>query len=96
MDWWAQWPRAVGICQWTLSGSPNHPIYLDAVRRVVNTTRVVEQWEMDRALEIARLQDEKPPGYEYTVVELQAQGRDHAMHVLEWTGPGLFTDAVFG
>lgn len=95
LDWTSGgWPRAVGICQWTLSSTPNHPIMLDAVRRVVNSTRVVEKWENGRKVEIDTLQREQPEGWQGRVNELQGQGRDHALNVMEWTGPGLFTDAV--
>jgi alpha 1,6-mannosyltransferase len=96
MDWWQQWPRALGICQWTLSSAPNHPIMLDAVRRVVNSTRVVENWEIDRAAEIEELERDQPEGYLNRVAELKSQSRANAMNVMEWTGPGLFSDAVLG
>ncbi|WWC72912.1 uncharacterized protein I206_106876 [Kwoniella pini CBS 10737] len=89
--WENEWPRPLGICQWTLSSSPNHPIFLDAVRRVINSTRVVENWENWRINEIEIL---KSKGENEKVEELKSQHRDHAMNVMEWTGPGLFTDAV--
>lgn len=94
MDWWQQWPRAVGICQWTLSGAPYHPIYVDAARRVVNSTRVVEAWDNNRLLVIQQLKEERPDGWEERVADLRNLGKDHAMSVMEWTGPGLFSDAV--
>jgi alpha 1,6-mannosyltransferase len=94
MDWHDQWPRAVGICQWTLSGAPHHPIYLDAVRRVVNATRVVQIWDQDRTARIEQLERDHPQGWEDQVRKLQGEGKDHAMSVMEWTGPGLFSDAV--
>ncbi|WVR08900.1 hypothetical protein IAU60_005959 [Kwoniella sp. DSM 27419] len=89
--WENSWPRPVGICQWTLSSAPGHPIFLDAVRRVVNASRVVSDWEDWRAGEIQRLESEGRNG---EAQDLQGQHRDHAMNVMEWTGPGLFTDSV--
>ncbi|WVQ81321.1 hypothetical protein IAT38_003444 [Cryptococcus sp. DSM 104549] len=89
--WEAQWPRALGICQWTLSSAPNHPIFLDAVRRVVNASHVVQDWEEWREGELARLEQE---GKKKEANELRGQGKEHAMSVMEWTGPGLFTDSV--
>jgi len=94
MDWHSQWPRALGICQWTLSGAPYHPIYLDAVRRVVNSTRVVETWDQIRSVKIEQLEREQPEGWKDQVGRLRGEGKDHAMNVMEWTGPGLFSDAV--
>ncbi|EIW65789.1 hypothetical protein TREMEDRAFT_70437 [Tremella mesenterica DSM 1558] len=87
--WDKEWPRAVDICQWTLASVPNHPIFLDAVRRVVNSTRVVEAWEIWRAEEIVKLEE---AGEDAS--DLRGQHTDHAMSVMEWTGPGLFSDSV--
>ena len=96
LDWWRGWPRAVDICQWTLSSAPNHPIFIDAARKVVNSTRFVEQWDLDRAARIAELQSTQPDGWQSEVQDLQSQKKDHALTVMEWTGPGLFSDAVLG
>lgn len=41
------WPRPVQICQWTLSGAPFHPIYLDVIKHVVNATKVIEESGID-------------------------------------------------
>ncbi|OCF32401.1 hypothetical protein I317_05600 [Kwoniella heveanensis CBS 569] len=89
--WENSWPRPLGICQWTLSSAPSHPIFLDAVRRVVNASHVVQDWENWRTDEIQRLDGE---GRSQEAKELADQHRDHAMNVMEWTGPGLFTDSV--
>ncbi|WVF65365.1 hypothetical protein IAT40_000092 [Kwoniella sp. CBS 6097] len=89
--WEKSWPRPLGICQWTLSSAPSHPIFLDAVRRVVNASHVVQNWENWRTDEIQRLDGE---GRVEEAKELADQHRDHAMNVMEWTGPGLFTDSV--
>jgi alpha 1,6-mannosyltransferase len=94
LDWHRGWPRAVGICQWTLSGAPHHPIYIDAARRVVNATRVVEAWDREQAVKIAELERDQPEGWEKQVQDLKGMKKDHAMNVMEWTGPGLFSDAV--
>lgn len=92
--WEHSWPRPLGICQWTLSSAPNHPIFLDAVRRVVNASRVVQAWEERRDEEITRLERERPRGWSQEVDRLQKLGRSEVMSVMEWTGPGLFTDSV--
>jgi alpha 1,6-mannosyltransferase len=90
---WADfgWPRPLGICQWTLSGAPSHPIFLDAARRVVNATRVVEDWEEERVWAIENFER---LGKKKEAEQWRKAGKDHAMNVMEWTGPGLFTDSV--
>lgn len=80
------WSRPLGICQWTLSGAPNHPIFLDAVRRVVNATHVVADWEDERAKQVERL---KAEGKMQEAEEAAQQSDSTAMGVMEWTGPGL-------
>ena len=87
LDWTLSgWPRPLGICQWALSSAPHHPIMLDAVRRVVNATHVVADWEADRDRKVERLRKE---GKEDEAREWEAKGDVEAMSVMEWTGPGL-------
>ena len=93
-NWQNGWPRPLGICQWTLSGAPYHPIFIDATRRVVNSTRVVADWDMQRKLEIHRLERQKPEGWEDEIKHLRGKSRSEVMNVMEWTGPGLFSDSV--
>lgn len=90
-QWHEQWPRPLGICQWTLGAAPSHPIFLDAARRVVNSTKVVRDWEEWRASEIQNL---RKVGREAAAAELESKQRGDVMPVLDWTGPGLFTDAT--
>ncbi len=86
-------PRPSGIFQWTLSSAPYHPIFPDAVMRVVNSTRVVEEWEAWRAQEIQRITEQESRGWEKEVKKLSKLGRLEAMSVMEWTGTALFTDS---
>ncbi|ORY33027.1 hypothetical protein BCR39DRAFT_520802 [Naematelia encephala] len=92
--WSEGWPRPLGICQWTLAAAPAHPIFIDAARRVVNNTKEVMDWEADKAAAIRHLEEERPEGWEDEVQEMQKWGRERIMNVMEWTGPGLFTDSV--
>jgi alpha 1,6-mannosyltransferase len=59
---------------------------LDAVRRVVNATHVVADWEADRDRQVERLRAE---GREDEAREMEEMGDVEAMSVMEWTGPGL-------
>lgn len=81
-EWY--WPRPVQICQWTLSGAPFHPIYLDTIKRVVNATRTVEDssidWEAD--------------GTGMNVTSGERVRKEDIVSVLEWTGPPVFSDSV--
>jgi alpha 1,6-mannosyltransferase len=61
---------------------------IDAARRVVNATRVVDHYEKWRLHEINREQLIKADGYEARVKDLESKKREDAMNVMEWTGPG--------
>ena len=80
--WWTGWPRPLGICQWTLSSAPNHPIFIDAARRVVNATRVVKDWENWRQTRIAQLELEQPEGWKDYVTQIRELDRRDAMEVM--------------
>ena len=52
---------------------------------------MVADWEAGREERLVQLQAE---GRAEEVEELKGKKRTDVMGVLEWTGPGLFTDAV--
>lgn len=58
---------------------------------MVNATRLVQDWEEWRAAEVNNM---RAIGREATAVELEGRVRGEVMKVLDWTGPGQFTDAV--
>lgn len=60
----------------------------------MNASHVVQAWEEQRDEEITRLERERPRGWSKEVNRLQKLGRSDVMNVMEWTGPGLFTDSV--
>lgn len=64
--------QIAGICQWTLGGGPNHPIFIDAVRRVVNATRYIEGYISDIPRKIEELEETTPPNWRKEIKQLQA------------------------
>ena len=88
--WWdGNYPRPVGACQWAVTSAPYHPIMLDSVRRAVNSTMFVAQWESDRKrlIEVAELEGNKTE-----VERLKAQNERDILQVTDWTGPGMYVD----
>ena len=88
--WWEnRYPRPLGSCQWAVTSAPYHPIMLDSVRRVVNNTKFVAQWESDRKrlIEVAELE-----GNTTEVERLKAQNERDIMPILDWTGPGMYVN----
>ena len=47
--------RPIQIVQWTMSGVPGHPIYLDSIRRVVDSMETVKQWDAERKAKATEL-----------------------------------------
>lgn len=92
--WGRSIPRALGVAQWTFAAAPNHPILLDAVRRVVEATKIVEEWEKWRIAETERLQLLRKPGWKDKVRELSGMQREDKVSVMQWTGPGMWSDSV--
>jgi alpha 1,6-mannosyltransferase len=107
--------RPIQIVQWTMSGAPGHPIYLDAIRRVVDSMQNVKDWERERkkkATELLQaitgedttLKDRKKhfDNEEWwselkTLLTVDPFDKEHGgrLSLIEATGPGAFSDAVF-
>ena len=60
----------------------------------MESTNVVADWEEEREMEVMRLQGERPEGWEQDLLGLLQESVVDVMPVMEWTGPGLFTDSV--
>ncbi|EJU01022.1 hypothetical protein DACRYDRAFT_28990, partial [Dacryopinax primogenitus] len=90
-DWHDWWPRPLQIVQWTLAAPPHHPIMLDALRRIHAATAFAASWVV---LQNATHPAGKPP--HNRPWELRDAREEHGgpMSVMEWTGPGVFTDSV--
>ncbi|KAG8701479.1 membrane-bound alpha-1,6- mannosyltransferase Initiation-specific [Ceratobasidium sp. 395] len=86
-DWHKWWPRPLQMVQWTFAAAPLHPILIDAVRRIHHTTAVVEAHK-----------NETDPAEGATAVTHWVSGEllrdDKTVSIMEWTGPGVFTDSV--
>lgn len=113
--WETFWPRPVQIVQWTMSGSPGHPIYLDSIRRVVESMNVVKDWDSERKAKAAdllgkltnsdstlkerikHLEDQElwDQLRKLLTVDPFDKERGGKMSLIEATGPGAFSDAVF-
>lgn len=113
--WETFWPRPIQIVQWTMSGTPGHPIYLDSIRRVVESMNVVKDWDTERKAKAAdllgkltnadstlkdrvkHLEDQElwDQLRKLLTVDPFDKERGGKMSLIEATGPGAFSDAVF-
>ncbi|CAE6432560.1 unnamed protein product [Rhizoctonia solani] len=86
-DWHKWWPRPLQIAQWTFAASPLHPILIDTLRRVHYVTAAVEANKAkNQTSDITDLKEHWVGG------ELLRD--DGTISIMEWTGPGVFTDSV--
>ncbi|CUA72425.1 alpha 1,6-mannosyltransferase [Rhizoctonia solani] len=86
-DWHKWWPRPLQIVQWTFAAAPLHPILIDTVRRVHHVTAVVEAGKAKNETSDATKSKEHWVGGELL-------RNDGTVSIMEWTGPGVFTDSV--
>lgn len=93
------------MVQWTIASSPHHPILLDVVRRILASSSRVAAWTAARDAKVVeleaagRLEDaEKVRRLDVTETkakEARKWGLKKGVSVMDWTGPGVWTDAVF-
>ncbi|KZP00811.1 glycosyltransferase family 32 protein [Calocera viscosa TUFC12733] len=91
-DWHQWWPRPLQIVQWTLAAPPHHPVMLDALRRVHAATAFAASWVV---LQNATHPEGKAASHNRPwEVKDAREELGGPMSVMEWTGPGVFTDAA--
>jgi hypothetical protein len=85
------------IVQWTIASAPSHPIALSALLRILHATGRAVEWAHDHASKVKALNDlgrysESRKLLETDVMAEPKQGGP--VGVMDWTGPGVWTDAV--
>lgn len=78
-DWQRWFSRRIQFCQWTIQAKPGHPVLRDLVTKITTETL---RWKKKGVLTGKRMEKD--------VVE-KKMGKS----IVEFTGPALFTDAVF-
>lgn len=85
--------------QWTIASAPSHPILLSAILRILHSTAKAIDWAHTHQTKINNLKERGKSGEakaleKVTVLDEPKDGGP--VGVMDWTGPGLFTDAVLG
>jgi len=89
------------VVQWTIASAPSHPIILSSILRILHSTAKAIDWSHAHASQLEKLRaggNGKSKEYEEAerVNVLDEPGMGGPVGVMDWTGPGLFTDAVLG
>ena len=96
-DWNDWWTRPIQFVQWTTGSAPGHPVMLMSLYRILRGTAHVVEWSHARKEEMDQLKDleeEARVGEMERRTVLNEPGDGGPLGVMEWTGPGVFTDAV--
>ncbi|WVF68134.1 hypothetical protein IAT40_002897 [Kwoniella sp. CBS 6097] len=96
-DWNDWWPRPIQIVQWTLASAPAHPIALNAVLRITHATATAIDWAHANAKSVKILKDQGRYDDAKRLAEVSVLNEPNhggPLGVMDWTGPGVWTDAV--
>lgn len=96
-DWHTWWPRPLQIVQWTMASAPHHPIALSALLRIVHRTAQAADWAhahwRDVQLHLHRNETAAARALMGTSA-LSEPANGGPVGIMDWTGPGVWTDAV--
>ncbi|KAG9033137.1 membrane-bound alpha-1,6- mannosyltransferase Initiation-specific [Tulasnella sp. JGI-2019a] len=97
-DWHDWWARPLQIVQWTMASAPSHPIMLDVISRIAQSSEGLPAWTAERSANLTKLrihgQVEAAEKLANVLPWADPKAGGHRS-VMEWTGPGVFTDAAF-
>lgn len=96
-DWHTWWPRPLQIVQWTMAAAPHHPIALSALLRVVHRTARAASWAADHWRAVQRAlaaNDTERAMHLMQTTALDEPASGGPVGIMDWTGPGVWTDAV--
>lgn len=83
-EWVIYMPRRLQFCQWTLQSKKGHPFFRELIYRIIDLSLN----HYDPITKIVTTKD----GKKYDLND--GSGTKYA-GIMEWTGPGMFTDTVF-
>ena len=95
-DWHDWWPRPIQFCQWTIGSAPGHPVMLMTLGRILRGMAKAVDWAGEHQVHLGHLRELSQWGAvegleRVTVVDEPVMGGP--LGVMEWTGPGAFTDS---
>lgn len=84
--------------QWTIASKSLHPILVDAIRRVIETSVLAKAWNITHLRKIEELESAgkwaAARALKAEPAPWEADTLGDRLTVQEWTGPAAFTDAV--
>lgn len=90
--WRAIFTRRLQFCQWTFAAKRGHPIFVDLVSKITHLT--LNNYDASSGL-LTFPKGYKGMGNTATVYNMTEGSNSWYEGILEWTGPGPFTDSIF-
>jgi alpha 1,6-mannosyltransferase len=87
----------VQIVQWTISSTPHHPIALDVLRQITHQTANAIDWRSKQSQLVQDLvkAGESERAEKINRASILSEPKEGGpVGVMDWTGPGVWTDAV--
>ncbi|CAI4039232.1 hypothetical protein SMKI_07G2110 [Saccharomyces mikatae IFO 1815] len=104
-DWNDHYARRIQFCQWTIQAKPGHPILRELILNITATTLASVQHPGVPINEMIDLRYEKDYNVNYRLkrrndenykhTELKNSDNIEGSDIMDWTGPGIFSDIIF-
>lgn len=103
-DWYA---RRIQFCQWTIQSKPGHPILRELIMNITTTTlQSVEKYgKMNKYTDLidhehfydynVNFRDKRLHDSKYNHQALKNKKNIDGSDIMNWTGPGIFSDIIF-
>ncbi|SCW04392.1 LAFE_0H12508g1_1 [Lachancea fermentati] len=107
-DWHEYYARRIQFCQWTIQSKPGHPVLRELIINITATTLAsVESYDkrgrpaflVDEAHADdynVNMRDKKRADPTVSHAEKKNANNIDGSDIMNWAGPGVFSDAVFG
>ncbi len=85
------------IAQWTIASAPRHPVSLSALLRILHATARAIDWNQEHVAEVTALNEEglyekSQALLDVNVLSVPSDGGP--VGIMDWTGPGVWTDSA--
>ncbi|AMD22705.1 HHL065Wp [Eremothecium sinecaudum] len=106
-DWSEYYARRIQFCQWTIQSKPGHPVLRELILNITTTTLFSTQAITVTSKQTKMFEEEHLDDYNvnfrhnrlhdknYKHQEKKTDKNSDGTDIMNWTGPGIFSDIVF-
>ncbi|KAF0274307.1 hypothetical protein FOG51_00758 [Hanseniaspora uvarum] len=100
-DWAEFFARRVQLCQWTIQSKPGHPVLREVILNITSTTLASSSLVSSKIKSKIKFDQDHIQEYKIQNRHKHFQGNEQktsknvdGTDIMNWTGPGLFTDTI--